>query len=82
MTRLSAGKPVTFNSFTLIPIEETTFYAGAVQKSEFIYASKKPRALVVLYEGATKAYNMKFDEVSVEKLIEETNGLNELINNL
>ncbi len=82
MTRLSAGKPLTVNNFTLIPIEETTLYSGSVQNSDFLYANKKPRAIVILSEGTPKAYNMKFDEVSVEQLIEETNGLNELMNNI
>lgn len=82
MTTLSTGKPLTFNSFTLIPIEETTLYSGSVTNSEFIYASKKPRALIVLSEGAPKAFNMQFDEVSIEHLIEETKGLKELMNNI
>ena len=82
MTQLSAGKPLTINSITLIPIEETSLYSGSVKNSEFIYASKKPMALVVLSGESPKAYNMSFTEVSIEQLIEKTKGLKELMNNI
>lgn len=80
MRRLSAGKPFKVNSFTLVAIEETTLYSGSVSESNVVYASKKPKALVVLSEGNPKAFDMDFNEIPIEELIKETDGLNKLVN--
>ena len=79
MTTLSAGKPLTVNSFTLIPIEESRLYSRTVFDSPLIYASKIPKALIVVSDTTPKAYDMNFNEIPVETLIEETVGLKELI---
>lgn len=81
MITLSAGKPVTINSITLIPIEESRLYSKSVLDCPFIYASKRPKALIVVSDTTPKAYNMNFDEIPIETLIEETEGLKELIKN-
>lgn len=82
MKTLSAAKPLIFEDKTIIPIEETTVYGKSVFNSSFIYGSKKPSALIILSDGNKKAYNMNFEEVPVENIIEETEGLKELINNI
>ena len=81
MTKLSAGNPVTVDSFTLIPVEETTLYSGSVSDNKFFYASKKPKAIVVLAEGNTRAYNMDFTEIPIDELIKKTDGLSKLVSN-
>ena len=81
MRTLSAAKPLIFEDKTIIPIEETTVYGNSVFNNCFIFGSKKPSALIVLSDGNTKAFNMKFEEVPVENLILKIDGLKELINN-
>ncbi len=82
MKTLRAAKPLTFEDKTIIPIEETTIYGKSVLNNSFIYASKKPSAFVVLSAGYSIAYDMKFEEVEIENLLMETEGLKELINNI
>lgn len=82
MKTLSAAKLLIFGDKTIIPIEETTVYGKSILNSSFIYGSKKPSALIILSDGNTKAYNMNFEEVPVENIIVETEGLKELINNI
>jgi len=82
MKTLSAAKPITFENKTIIPIEETVVYKKSVFDNHFIYGSKKPGALIILSDGIPKAYNMQFEEISIEHLIEETKGLKELMNNV
>lgn len=82
MKTLSAAKPLIFEDKTIIPIEETTVYGKSVFNNSFIFGSKKPSAIIVLSDGNTKAYNMKFEEVQVENIILKTEGLKELINNI
>jgi len=81
MKTLSAAKPIRFEDKTIIPIEETTVYGKSVFNNCFIYGSKNPSAFVILSNGNTKAYNMNFEEVLVEKIIIKTKGLKELIKN-
>ncbi len=82
MKTLSAARPLIIEDKTIIPIEETTVYGKSVFNSSFIYGSKKPSALIILSDGNKKAYNMNFEEVPVENIIEETKGLKELIKNI
>ena len=81
MTRLSAGKPLTVDSFTIIPVEETTLYSGSVSDSKLFYASKKPKALVILSDQTPKAYNMDFSEIPIDDLLNKAEGLKKLIQN-
>jgi len=78
---LTAGKPITINEFTLIPIEENTVYAKTLLDSPFIYASKKPKALILINNEGSKAFDMNFNEVPLESLTSHINGLKELIKN-
>ena len=82
MKTLSTAKPIIFENNAIIPIEETNIYGKSVLKNSFIYASKKPSAFVILSGGNTKAYDMNFEEVQVENLLMETEGLEELIKNI
>ena len=82
MKTLSASKPLTFEDKIIIPIEETNIYEKSVFNNAFVYASKKPSAFIILSGGNTKAYDMNFEEVGVEKFILETEGLKELIKNI
>jgi len=78
---LTAGKPLTINEFTLIPIEENMVYAKTLLDSQFIYASKKPKALILINNEGSKAFDMNFNEVPLESLTSHINGLKELIKN-
>ena len=81
MKTLTAGKPITINKFTIIPIEETRLYAKALLESPFIYASKRPKALILINDEGSKAFDMNFNEVPLESLTSHINGLKELIKN-
>ena len=81
MRTLSPAEPLIFDNKTIIPIEETTIYEKSLINSSILYASKRPNAILVISNGTAKAYDLDLNEVPVEELIKETEGLKDLIEN-
>lgn len=79
MKTLSPAEPLIFDDKTIIPIEETIVCGNSLTGSTFLYALKKPNAIVVMSNGTIKAYDMNLDEVPVETLVKETEGLKDII---
>ena len=81
MRTLSPAEPLIFDNNTIIPIEETTILEKSLVNCSFLYASKRPNAILVISSGIAKAYDLDLNEVPVEELIKETEGLKDLIEN-
>ena len=70
---------LTIENNSIITIEETTIYGKSFSGTAFFYASKKPKSIIVMSNGVASAYDMSFNEIPVEDLINETKGLKDLI---
>ena len=81
MNSLQTGPILKINRLKIIPIEETTIYNKNIMGSTFLYASKKPFALVIQKNDEISVLDFNSGELSLDSLINEVSGLGELLKN-
>ena len=81
MNSLQTGPIIEINSLKIIPIEETIIYNKNIVGNTFLYASKKPFALIIQEKEETRVIDLNSGELTLDSLIRDVTGLEEILKN-
>jgi len=79
MTSLRTGSVINICEIKIIPIEEVNIFNKSTMGKTFVYASKKPYALVIKEKDKTTIIDINARELTPESLIDEVIGLKEIL---
>jgi uncharacterized spore protein YtfJ len=75
MEKLKAGKPVTVDNVTLLPIERLTIHSKKMDFCHWIAAQKEPYAIILRDSKGIRAFDMEGNDVSIECLMKAVSDL-------
>ena len=80
MRTLKVGTAVNISEIKIAPIEEVNIQNTSLSDTAFLYASKKPYAIVIVDKEYTKIIDVYCCELPIDSLINEVRGLREFLN--
>jgi hypothetical protein len=75
MTRLRAGSPTLVPGAAVIPVEESSLSSGATSFGCYVYASKRPAAVIVCQREKTQAFNGEGEALPLDPLLAKVSNL-------
>ena len=80
MRDLKVGPLIAIGNITIIPIEEVKIYNSPFKRLASLYALKEPFAIIISEEKRTTVFGIGEQELSLDSLIDEVAGLEEILN--
>ena len=82
MKRLYAGTPVVVGETTIFPLEQLATCHCSMKKGFFIYASREPFGLVISSSQGRWAVSLDGEDMPLETLIQEIDGLGQVLDGM
>ena len=79
MEELKAGKPVSTDSVTLLPIERTSIHSRKMDFGYWMVAQKTPYAIILRDSLGMRAFDMEGNNVAMEPLMKAVPDINAVL---